>query len=89
MSGDCALSFFESAFRVSDNALVVKRDKDDSFFIPLYVDALLITSSSEQLTSDYKTKLAKKWEMSYMGPIQFFLGPSVLQGNPFANYLSG
>jgi hypothetical protein len=53
------------------------------------VDALLITSSSEQLTSDYKTKLAQQFEMSDMGLIQFFLGPSVLQGNPFANYLSG
>jgi hypothetical protein len=47
----------------------------------LYVDDLLLTGSDSKLLNHVKTSLKKKFDMTYLGFLHYFLGLQVLQTN--------
>jgi hypothetical protein len=53
----------------------------------LYVDELILTSSDSKLLNHVKTSLEKKFEMTDLGFLYYFLGLQVLQTNE-GNFLS-
>ena len=42
--------------------------------ICLYVDDMLVTGSSEELASEFKTQMLSEFEMSDLGELSYFLG---------------
>ncbi|KAL4035626.1 hypothetical protein IC575_004329 [Cucumis melo] len=74
--------FLKTGFRRCpyEHALYVKEDKYDKFLIvSLYVDDLLFTGNDKFLCYDFKNFMKKKFEMSNMGLIFYFLGIEVNQ----------
>ncbi|KAL0559407.1 hypothetical protein IC582_004016 [Cucumis melo] len=74
--------FLKTGFRRCpyEHELYVKEDKYDKFLIvSLYVDDLLFTGNDKFLCYDFKNFMKKKFEMSNMGLIFYFLGIEVNQ----------
>eukprot|EP00253_Pinus_taeda_P010639 PITA_10639 len=63
----------------SDNTVYTKK-VGNSLIIPvLYVDDLILTGSDPNLINHVKSSLKKKFEMTDLGPLHYFLGLQVLQ----------
>ena len=57
-----------------DPCLFVKRDKTDMTYVAIWVDDIVITANSEELINNIKETLKKKFKMTDLGPISWFLG---------------
>ncbi|GJR74626.1 putative ribonuclease H-like domain-containing protein [Tanacetum coccineum] len=57
-----------------DKTLFIKRDKGDILLIQLYVDDIVFGSTKKSLCTEFKKMMHKKFQMSSMGELTFFLG---------------
>jgi hypothetical protein len=64
-----------------DPNVYTKKVGSHDIILVLYVDDLILTSSDLKLLNHVKTYLKKKFEMTYLGFLHYFLGLQVLQTN--------
>eukprot|EP00253_Pinus_taeda_P019658 PITA_19658 len=70
----------------SDNTVYTKKVENSLIILVLYVDDLILTGSDPNLINHVKSSLKKKFEMTDLGHLHYFLGLQVLQskeGIPF------
>ncbi|KAK7576778.1 hypothetical protein V9T40_013064 [Parthenolecanium corni] len=60
-----------------DHCLYFKHNNSDSIFVLIYVDDLLIASSSENLISDFKINISKTFDIVDLKEAERFLGMSI------------
>eukprot|EP00253_Pinus_taeda_P024075 PITA_24075 len=63
----------------SDNTLYTKKVGKSLIILVLYVDDLILTGSDSNLINHVKSRLKKKFEMTDLGHLHYFLGLQVLQ----------
>lgn len=74
--------FRENGFERSKNepTLYVKKyEKNDLLMVCLYVDDMIYMGSSHSLVCDFKSSMMKKFEMTDLGVLHYFLGLEVKQ----------
>ncbi|GJS47096.1 putative ribonuclease H-like domain-containing protein [Tanacetum coccineum] len=62
-----------------DKTLFIKRDKGDILLVQVYVDDIIFGSTKKSLCTEFKKMMHKKFQMSSMGELTFFLGLQVKQ----------
>ncbi|GJT71968.1 putative ribonuclease H-like domain-containing protein [Tanacetum coccineum] len=62
-----------------DKTLFIKRIKSDILLVQVYIDDIIFRSTKKELCTDFKKLMHKKFQMSSMGEITFFLGLQVTQ----------
>ncbi|WJX17055.1 hypothetical protein P8452_07010 [Trifolium repens] len=62
---------------VCDHSLFIYRRGDDTAYILLYVDDIILTASSDTLRQSIMSKLNSEFAMKDLGPLSYFLGISV------------
>nr|GEV13928.1 hypothetical protein [Tanacetum cinerariifolium] len=62
-----------------DQILFIRRQRRDFILVQVYVDDIIFGSSNPQLCREFKALMRKKFQMSAMGELNFFLGLQVLQ----------
>eukprot|EP00253_Pinus_taeda_P010272 PITA_10272 len=63
----------------SDNTVYTKKVGNSLIILVLYVDDLILTGSDPNLINHVKSRLKKKFEMTDLGHLHYFLGLQVLQ----------
>eukprot|EP00253_Pinus_taeda_P032104 PITA_32104 len=63
----------------SDNTVYTKKVGNSLIILVLYVDDLILTGSDPNLINHVKSSLKKKFEMTDLGNLHYFLGLQVLQ----------
>ncbi|GKE67059.1 putative ribonuclease H-like domain-containing protein, partial [Tanacetum coccineum] len=56
-----------------DKTLFIKRDKDDILLVQVYVDDIIFGSIKKSLFTEFEKMMHKKFQMSSMGELTFFL----------------
>ncbi|KAD4385704.1 hypothetical protein E3N88_25873 [Mikania micrantha] len=64
-----------------DQTLFVRKDKDDLILVQIYVDDIIFGSTSSALCMEFEGVMKKKFEMSAMGEMTFFLCLQVKQNS--------
>ncbi|GKA42533.1 putative ribonuclease H-like domain-containing protein [Tanacetum coccineum] len=62
-----------------DKTLFIRRDKGDILLVQVYVDDIIFGSTKKSLCTEFKNMMHKKFQMSSMGELTFFLGLQVKQ----------
>ncbi|GJT68692.1 putative ribonuclease H-like domain-containing protein [Tanacetum coccineum] len=62
-----------------DKALFIKRVKRDILLVQVYVDDIIFGSTKRKLCTEFEKLMHKKFQMSSMGELTFFLGLQVTQ----------
>ncbi|GJR41785.1 putative ribonuclease H-like domain-containing protein, partial [Tanacetum coccineum] len=62
-----------------DKTLFIKRIKSDILLIQVYVDDIIFGSTKKELCTEFEKLMHKKFQMSSMGELTFFLGLQVKQ----------
>ncbi|GJT54267.1 putative ribonuclease H-like domain-containing protein [Tanacetum coccineum] len=62
-----------------DKTLFIKRDQGDILIVQVYVDDIIFGSTKKKLCTEFENMMHKKFQMSYMGELTFFLGLQVKQ----------
>nr|GEW31434.1 hypothetical protein [Tanacetum cinerariifolium] len=62
-----------------DQTLFIRKHKGEFLLVQVYVDDIIFGSSNPQLGREFKALMYKKFQMSAMGELTFFLGLQVLQ----------
>ncbi|GJS27531.1 putative ribonuclease H-like domain-containing protein [Tanacetum coccineum] len=62
-----------------DKTLFIRRDKCDILLVQVYVDDIIFGSTKKSLCTDFEKMMHKKFQMSSMGELTFFLGLQVKQ----------
>ncbi|GJX01218.1 putative ribonuclease H-like domain-containing protein [Tanacetum coccineum] len=65
--------------REIDKTLFIKRHKGDILLVQVYVDDIIFGSTKKELCNAFEKLLHKKFQMSSMGELTFFLGLQVQQ----------
>jgi hypothetical protein len=65
----------------SDPNVYTKKVGSHLIILVLYVDDLILIGSDSKILNDVKTSLKKKFEMTNLGFLHYFLGLQVLQTN--------
>ncbi|GJY24357.1 retrovirus-related pol polyprotein from transposon TNT 1-94 [Tanacetum coccineum] len=60
-----------------DKTLFIKRDKGDILLVQVYVDDIIFGSTKKSLCTEFEKMMHKKFQMSSMGKLTFFLGMQV------------
>ncbi|GJW03562.1 putative ribonuclease H-like domain-containing protein [Tanacetum coccineum] len=60
-----------------DKTLFIRRDQGDILLVQVYVDDIIFGSTKKSLCTEFKKMMHKKFQMSYMGKLTFFLGLQV------------
>ncbi|GJR79479.1 retrovirus-related pol polyprotein from transposon TNT 1-94 [Tanacetum coccineum] len=60
-----------------DKNLFIKRDKGDILLVQVYVDDIIFGSTKKSLCTEFEKMMHKKFQMSSMGELTFFLGTSL------------
>ncbi|GJR96940.1 putative ribonuclease H-like domain-containing protein [Tanacetum coccineum] len=60
-----------------DKTLFIKRVKDDILLVQVYVDDIIFGSTKKYLCTDFEQMTHKRFQMSSMGELTFFLGLQV------------
>ncbi|GKB77845.1 putative ribonuclease H-like domain-containing protein [Tanacetum coccineum] len=73
--------FLDNGFQIGkiDKTLFIKRDKGDILLVQVYVDDTIFGSTKKSLCTDFEKIMHKKFQMSFMGELTFFLGLQVKQ----------
>ncbi|GKB91685.1 putative ribonuclease H-like domain-containing protein [Tanacetum coccineum] len=58
-----------------DKTLFIRRDKGDILLVQVYVDDIIFGSTKKSLCIEFEKMMHKKFQMSSMGELTFFLGP--------------
>ncbi|GJZ63427.1 putative ribonuclease H-like domain-containing protein [Tanacetum coccineum] len=71
----------ENGFRrgIIDKTLFIKKDKGDILLVHVYVDDIIFGSTKKSLCTEFESLMHKKFQMSSMGELTFFLGLHVMQ----------
>ncbi|GJY64335.1 putative ribonuclease H-like domain-containing protein, partial [Tanacetum coccineum] len=71
----------ENRFRrgTIDKTLFIKKDKGDILLIQVYVDDIIFGSTKNSLCVEFEQMMHKRFQMSSMGELTFFLGLQVKQ----------
>ncbi|GJY30456.1 putative ribonuclease H-like domain-containing protein [Tanacetum coccineum] len=62
-----------------DKTLFIKRDKSDILLVQVYVDDIIFGSTRKKMCTEFEKMMHKKFYMSSMGELTFFLGLQVKQ----------
>ncbi|GJU48348.1 putative ribonuclease H-like domain-containing protein [Tanacetum coccineum] len=62
-----------------DKTLFIKRVKSDILLVQVYVDDIIFGSTKKELCTEFEKLMHKKFQMSSMGELTFFLGLQVTQ----------
>nr|GEU88081.1 putative ribonuclease H-like domain-containing protein [Tanacetum cinerariifolium] len=62
-----------------DMTLFIRRHKDDILLVQVYVDDIIFGSTKKELCNVFEKMMHKKFQMSSMGELTFFLGLQVKQ----------
>ncbi|GJX43789.1 retrovirus-related pol polyprotein from transposon TNT 1-94 [Tanacetum coccineum] len=62
-----------------DNTLFIYKSKEDVLFVQVYVDDIIFGSTSYKLCKQFEKLMTKKFEMSMMGELTYFLGLQIKQ----------
>ncbi|GJT59985.1 putative ribonuclease H-like domain-containing protein [Tanacetum coccineum] len=62
-----------------DKTLFIIRDKGDILLVQVYVDDIIFGSTKKSLCTEFEKMMHKKFQMSFMGELTFFLGLQVKQ----------
>nr|GEW86074.1 hypothetical protein [Tanacetum cinerariifolium] len=62
-----------------DKTLFIKNDKDDIMLVQVYVDDIIFGSIKKSLCDEFKALMHKRFQMSSIGELTFFLGLQVKQ----------
>ena len=65
----------------SDHCVYMKRDDQDMIFVALYVDDLILASSTSKLLQKNMQALSQRFEMTDLGQLKFYLGSEIEQDN--------
>ncbi|GJT77064.1 retrovirus-related pol polyprotein from transposon TNT 1-94 [Tanacetum coccineum] len=60
-----------------DNTLFIKRDKGDILLVQVYVDDIIFGFTKKSLCTEFEKMMHKKFQISSMGELTFFLGLQV------------
>lgn len=63
-----------------EHAVYTKKVGDDRLIIGVYVDDLLVTGTSVSVIEEFKDQMNKRFEMSDLGKLAYYLGIEVNQG---------
>ncbi|GKA53308.1 putative ribonuclease H-like domain-containing protein, partial [Tanacetum coccineum] len=71
----------ENGFRrgTIDKTLLIKKDKGDILLVQVYVDDIIFGSTKKSLCVEFEQMMHKRFQMSSMGELTFFLGLQVKQ----------
>ncbi|GJY46024.1 putative ribonuclease H-like domain-containing protein [Tanacetum coccineum] len=71
----------ENGFRrgIIDKTLFIKKDKGDILLVQVYVDDIIFGSTKKSLCTKFESLMHKRFQMSSMGELTFFLGLQVKQ----------
>ncbi|GJW47444.1 putative ribonuclease H-like domain-containing protein [Tanacetum coccineum] len=71
----------ENGFKrgIIDMTLFIKKDKGDILLVQVYVDDIIFGSTKKSLCVEFESLIHKKFQMSSMGELTFFLGLQVMQ----------
>ncbi|GJS65610.1 putative ribonuclease H-like domain-containing protein [Tanacetum coccineum] len=64
-----------------DKTLFTRREKGDSLLVQVYVDDIIFGSTKKSLCTEFEKMMHKKFQISYMGELTFFLGLQVKHKN--------
>ncbi|KAJ9558174.1 hypothetical protein OSB04_012788 [Centaurea solstitialis] len=64
---------------VIDKTLFIKRTKTDMLLVQIYVDDIIFGSTKDDMRKEFEELMHKKFKMSSMGELTFFLGLQVKQ----------
>ncbi|KAJ9555222.1 hypothetical protein OSB04_009836 [Centaurea solstitialis] len=64
---------------VIDKTLFIKRTKTDMLLVQIYVDDIIFGSTRDDMCKEFEELMHKKFKMSSMGELTFFLGLQVKQ----------
>ncbi|KAI3771975.1 hypothetical protein L6452_03148 [Arctium lappa] len=64
---------------IIDKTLFIQRKKKDILLVQIYVDDIIFGSTKDQLCRDFEELMHKRFKMSSMGELTFFLGLQVKQ----------
>ncbi|KAJ9542626.1 hypothetical protein OSB04_029132 [Centaurea solstitialis] len=64
---------------VIDKTLFIKREKQDILLVQIYVDDIIFGSTKSSMCKEFEDLMHKKFKMSAMGELTFFLGLQVAQ----------
>ncbi|KAJ9535402.1 hypothetical protein OSB04_un001484 [Centaurea solstitialis] len=67
--------------RKCDHSRFIYKNGKDMTYILLYVDDIILTTSSDALRLHFTTLLAKEFAMNDLGPLSYFLGVAVKRYN--------
>jgi hypothetical protein len=62
---------------ISDHSLFIYHHGNDTAYILLYVDDIILTASSDALRDSIMSQLGSEFAMKDLGPLSYFLGISV------------
>ncbi|GKB08163.1 putative ribonuclease H-like domain-containing protein [Tanacetum coccineum] len=62
-----------------DKTLSIRRDQGDILIVQVYVDDIIFESTKKKLCTEFEKMMHKKFQMSSMGELTFFLGLQVKQ----------
>ncbi|GKC21301.1 reverse transcriptase domain-containing protein, partial [Tanacetum coccineum] len=62
-----------------DKTLFIRKDKDDILLVQVYVDDIIFGFTKKSLCTEFKQMMHKRFQMSSMGELTFFLGLQVKQ----------
>ncbi|GJS19417.1 putative ribonuclease H-like domain-containing protein [Tanacetum coccineum] len=62
-----------------DKTLFIRRDKDDILVVQVYVDDIIFGSIKKSLCTEFEKMMHKKFQISSMGELTFFLGLQLKQ----------
>ncbi|GJX60238.1 retrovirus-related pol polyprotein from transposon TNT 1-94 [Tanacetum coccineum] len=60
-----------------DKTLFIRRDKGDIMLVQVYVDDIIYSSTKKSVCTEFKKMMHKKFQMSSIGELTFFLGLQV------------
>ncbi|GKF42160.1 putative ribonuclease H-like domain-containing protein, partial [Tanacetum coccineum] len=71
----------ENGFRrgIIDKTLFIKKDKGDILLVQVYVNDIIFGSTKKSLCIEFEQMMHKRFQMSSMGELTFFLGLQVKQ----------
>ncbi|GJW85337.1 putative ribonuclease H-like domain-containing protein [Tanacetum coccineum] len=71
----------ENGFRrgTIDKTLFIKKDKGDILLVQVYVDDIIFGSTKKSLCDEFEGLMHKRFQMSSMGELTFFLGLKIQQ----------
>ncbi|GKA95526.1 putative ribonuclease H-like domain-containing protein [Tanacetum coccineum] len=71
----------ENGFRrgIIDKTLFIKKNQGDILLVQVYVDDIIFRSTKKSLCTEFESLMHKKFQMSSIGELTFFLGLQVMQ----------